>query len=242
MKKTIIALNLIFILSIFAVAQKQRTNPEDYKQNNSGENEKMLKAGTSFDAMLNNSLDVRKTEVGDKVILKTTKNIKQDGQVVIPKGTKLIGRITEIQEKTKNQSFSKIGMIFERIEGKNISSNLNLSIISIINSNGHINDNDLFSNETTSTSITSGKASSGGGLLGGATSTVGGLLKTTTSTVGEVKNTASQTLENTVDGIQISQSSKADVSGSSTLSAEGKNLRLNKGVYFRLIVNEAVEN
>lgn len=263
MRKIIIGLNLILIFSVFAVGQRQKTNPDDLESNNppakasqnetktsNKQNEELLKAGTNLEATLKSTLDVKKSEVGDEVILKTTKNIKQDGEVVIPKGTKLIGRVTEVQRKTKDDLTSKIGLVFEQLKGKNFSAPVNLSVVSIFNSQNRAAAPDLFETGTSTRSRSSGRASSsgGGGLLGGATSTVGGVLNTTTSTVGGVAGTATQTvggttrgIVRTVDGIQISQSANSTVNGSSTLSAEGKNLKIKKGATFRLTVNESIE-
>ena len=90
------------------------------------------------------------------------------------------------------------------------------------------------------TARTSTQASgSSGGLLGG-------VVDTTTRTVGGVTDTAGQTLGNTtgavggtVRGIQISQSANASVSGGSTLSLSGGNLRLDKGTTFNLSLSES---
>src|SRR5688500_9311514 len=76
-----------------------------------------LISGARIDAELQKTIDVNKARVGDSVVLKTTKTIKQDGAVIVPKGATLIGRITEVQRRTKENSQSRIGMLFERIEG-----------------------------------------------------------------------------------------------------------------------------
>src|SRR4030095_10615150 len=61
----------------------------------------LVSAGTLTSAELTGAIDVRKSKVGDPVVLKTTNAIKQNGQTVVAKGANLIGRITEIQRKTK---------------------------------------------------------------------------------------------------------------------------------------------
>lgn len=263
MKKIIIGLNLILIFSVFAIAQKQKADYQDLERDPKAEelksknqkitpqdqkdSEDLLKAGTNLEAVLKNTLDVKKSEVGDQVVLKTTQNIKQDGEVVIPKGTKLIGRITEVQRKTKNNAASKIGLVFETLEGKNFSAPINLSVVSITNSQTRAVAPNLFETGSSTSSRTSGSAS-GGGLLGGVTSTTGGVLNTATSTVGGVAGTATQTvggttqgLGQTFEGIRITQSANSTLSGTSTLSAENKNLRIRKGVTFQLVVNESIE-
>lgn len=263
MKKLIIGLNLILIFSVFAVAQKHKTNPEDLDRDPKAEefksknqknipsnkktDEDLIKTGTNLEAVLNSTLDVKKSEVGDEVVLKTTKTIKQDGEVVIPKGTKLIGRVTEVQRKTKDNDVSKIGLVFETLAGKNFSTPINLSLVSITNSQSRAVAPELFETGNSTNSRTSGRAS-GGGLLGGITSTTGGVINTATSTVGGVAGTATQTvggttqgLVGTIDGIRISQSANSTINGSSTLSAENKNLRIKKGVTFQFVVNGSIE-
>lgn len=258
MKKIIFGINLILLLSVFCYAQKQRQDPDDLgntekqskpaakrdKNNSNDHDGSLLKSGTSLEAQLQKTLDVKNAEVGDAVILKVTKEIKQDGEVIVPKGAKLIGRVTEVQEKTKNNAMSKLGVVFERIEGKNLNAPISASIVSITQTAANATVGDVFSTDMSSSSSSSGtvsKGGSGGGLLGGVTNTVGGVVNTATNTLGTVTNTAGQTLGGatqtvgrTVNGIQISQSAEASSSGSTTLSAANKNLRLEKGATFRV--------
>lgn len=270
MKKLIFGLNLILIFSFVAAAQNQKmqSNSEDenkierygHKQNSknstdspaASDENSLIKAGTTIEAMLKSSLNAKKSKVGDEVILKTTKTIKQDGEVIVPKGTKLIGKITEVQEKSKSDATSKIGMVFERLEGKNFSAPINLSIVSITDSRSRATAPGLFETGANSGSRTAGSArqsSGGSGLLGGATTTVSGVLNTTTSTVGGVAGAATQTVGGStqavgrsLNGITITRSVSAGANGSSTLTAEGKDLRINKGATFNLLVNGGADN
>ena len=54
-----------------------------------GDNSLDLSSGTTLEAALTKSLDVKKNKVGDEVVAKVTKDVKSDGQVVVPKGSKL---------------------------------------------------------------------------------------------------------------------------------------------------------
>ena len=196
---------------------------------------------------LQSTLDVKKAQVGDEVVMKTTKSIKQNGETIVPKGTNLIGRVTEVQQKSKNNGASKIGMIFDRIEGKNLDAPISASIVSILNTGAKTNIADTFDSDISGSSSTSGRtsSSSGGGLLGGVASTVGGVANTATQTVGGVTNTVgstTQTLGRTVNGIQISKSLSGSAQSSSTLSSQDKNLRFEKGATFQLQLNGSVEN
>ena len=46
---------------------------------------------------LANSLDAKKNKPGDRVEARTTQDVKQDGKVVLKKGTHLVGHVTQAQ-------------------------------------------------------------------------------------------------------------------------------------------------
>ena len=261
MKKSLVILVLTIITA--AVGFGQKTNPTAAVETNAKQQSKVssknkksndtsnFKLNTALEAELQKTLDVKNSKIGDEIVLKVTQNIKQDGEVVVPKGAKIIGRVTEVKEKTKSSAMSKLGVVFERIEGKNLNAPISATITSITNvASSASAGNDLFSSDTSANSSSTATVSkSSGGLLGGVTNTVGGVVNTTTNTVGDVTNTAGQTVGgatrtvgNTVGGIKISQAANASASGSTTLSAENKNLKVEKGATFKLFVNESVEN
>ena len=272
MKKTYLLIGIIASLSVSAYAQKQKTQPIDdsgsksssansrsKKSNDPGSTGSLIQAGTSLEAQLQSMVDVKKSKVGDEVILKTTKTIKQNGEVIVPKGSQLIGRITEVKQKTKDNATSKIGMVFDRIQGKNLDIPINASIISVVTAQVSAAAGDMFSTDLSGSSSTSGRASSGGssggggGLLGGVGSTVGGLVNTTTSTVGSAAGTATSTVGNTVgqttgtlgrtvNGLQISQSASGSATSASTISAQGKDVKIEKGATFNLRLDGSVQN
>lgn len=259
MKNLLILLSLTSLLSVSAMAQKQKNQPETIEANSTEKQQDVsakgnrkktdsgLQAGTSLEAELQKTLDVEKVKVGDQIVLKVTKDIRQNGKIVVPKGAKLIGRITEVQQKTKQNSMSKLGMVFERLEGKNLDAPISATIISITNIASNTQVGDIFSSETSASSSSTGtvsgrnSGSGGSGLLGGVTNTVSDVVNTTTNTVGSVANTAGQTVGNAVSGIKISQSTSTSANGSTMLSAENKNLRIEKGANFQLKVNSSVE-
>jgi hypothetical protein len=82
--------------------------------------------------------------------------------------------------------------------------------------------------------------------LSGVGNTVGGVVNTATSTVGNVAGTATNTLGQTtgtvgrtLNGLQISQSLNGSAAATSTLSAAGRDVKVDKGATFRLQVTEA---
>lgn len=285
MKSIYILAGIILALSLTAFGQKQKTEPigDDVKSDSnssssstaknskktakSGEEiSSLLSAGTSLEAELQSMIDVRKSNVGDQVVLKTTKAIKQNGEVVVPKGAKLIGRITEVKQKTKDDATSKVGMVFERIQGKDLDIPVNASIIAVTTARATAAAGDLFGSDIAGSGSANGSASArpssggssgggllgggaGGGLLGGVTSTAGGVLNTTTSTVGNVAGSAvntaggaTSTVGRTVNGLQISQSASGSANSSSAISAKGKDVRVEKGATFQLRLDGAVSD
>jgi hypothetical protein len=77
-------------------------------------NSSALTSGTTLEAELAKSLDCKKAKPGDEVTAKLTQDVKQDGKVVVHKGSKLIGHVTEAQAKTKENAESKLGIVFDK--------------------------------------------------------------------------------------------------------------------------------
>lgn len=256
MKKFYLSFSLILATGIVCIAQTGSTSARS-----TGSAASTIQGGQVFssatnaavDAQLQKSIDVKKAQVGDEVILKTTKAIKEKGQTIIPKGTSLVGRVTEVQQRTKENGMSKLGMVFDRIEGKNLAAPITASIVSITSAQTAASVGDTLGSSLSGSSQSSGSAStSGGGLLGGvgstvgsavggATNTAGGLTNAATQTVGSVANTAGQTLGSTtgtigqtLSGIQISNSVSGSAGASTVLSTPNKSLKLEKGVTFQM--------
>lgn len=242
MNKLYLGISLVLICTMMAVGQSNK-----YKKAPSAASDRpdsvSLVSGASIDAELQKTVDVNKAKVGDEISLKVTKSIKQSGEVVIPKGSTLMGRVTEVQRKTKQNSQSRLGMIFDRIEGKSLSAPFSASVVSITKAVAHVGTGDSAMSDVSGSSQTSGSTSSGssgGGLLGGVGSTVGGLVNTTTQTAGTVTQTAG-TVGRTIDGIHISNSANASASTSTTLSSSNKNVRVEKGAIFNLKVSNQAD-
>ncbi|MCW5959235.1 MAG: hypothetical protein KIS76_03680 [Pyrinomonadaceae bacterium] len=221
--------------------------PKTRSRQTADENDNLLKAGTVVQAELQSVLDVRRSKVGDEVVLKTTETIKHDGEVIIPKGTKLIGQISEVQQKSKGNGASKLGVVINSLEGKNLSTPITASIVSITNASNGVEAGDLFGTNSSGSNSTSGSVSNGGGLLGGglvggAAQAVGATLNAAATTVGGLANgtveTAGGAIGNSINGLTIDQS--AD--GSATLMSTDKNLKIDKGANFRIRLGKPNSN
>jgi len=265
MKRVFLLLGLSLACSLVAIAQKAQSKASEAASNqtsasasHSGIN---LASGTNLSGQLQNTLDVRQAKVGDQVILKTTQAINSGGHTVVEKGSRLLGHVTEVVQKGKSSGESRIGILFDRLEQGSLQTPIAATITSVTSGRASVNasNEDSFGSDTMaseslrSTSSARSTSSNSGGLLGG----VGGAVNSTTSTVGSVVGGSTSAVGSTVDsttrtvggtangvgrslgGIQISQSSSTSVEGSSVLSLQGGNLRLEKGTNFNLLLSQS---
>ena len=264
MKKILCTMALVVALSAIAMAQTTSTSGSTRTSNRSSAQKQGrqvdLQSDTQMAAQLQNALDTRHAKVGDRVILKTAQAVKQNGQVVIPKGAQLIGRVTDVQQKTKSNGESHLAMVFDRLRSGSSEMPITASILSVTQARAHAQsndssiDSDLMGQSSASTrSSSAGRTSNSGGLLGGVGNTVGGVANTTTSTVGNVAGTTTSAVGSTVGattntagsltgslrGLNITQSGGASAQGGSTLSLAGGNLRLESGTTFNLAVSNS---
>ncbi len=250
MKRGVLGLCLTLGLAGSAIAQKQvkSTSSAAVDQNTSVGSQ--ITSGTRISGQLQNSLDVQRAKVGDQVLLKTTKAVKQNGQTVIAKGSTLVGHVTSVQKKIKGNANSSLGLAFDKLQQGSGSLPINATITSVLSAQtaASIASDDVMQSGTSSQSSSrSARSSAGnGGLLGGVSNTVGSVVKTTAQTVGGIADTtgqavgsASGAVGNTVSGLTITQSASASAQGGSTLNMSGGNLHLDKGTTFNLMVTSS---
>jgi hypothetical protein len=197
--------------------------------------------------------------------LKTTQAVKSGGRTVVGKGSRLIGHITEVAQKSKASGESRVGILFDHLERGSLEVPISATITSITSgrASARANNDGMFESDTSASgsarSTSSARSSSSGsnsGLLGG----VGGVVNSTTSTVSGVVGGTTSAVGTTVDsttnavggaatgggrslgGIQISQSSNTSVEGGAVLSLQGGNLRLEKGTNFNLVLTQSASS
>jgi hypothetical protein len=258
MKRVILTSIAVLTLGIVGFSQRASTsqNASSNASANAGRNsgEVSLAEGTQIMGELQKTLDVRNARPGDEVLLKTTRDIKQNGRTVIQKGSTLVGHVTDVAQRSKENRQSRLGILFDRVEGHGIDMPITASIVSITNAAAHasamgLGDADIMGSSSSSGGVSSSRSSrsssGGGGLLGGVGNTVGGVtnatggvLGATTQTVGGVTNTAGRTVGSTaggvssgVSGISIlnSGSTNASAGTGSVLASSNQNIRLDKG-------------
>jgi hypothetical protein len=67
---------------------------------------------------LKGKLDSKSAKPGEPVVLKTTRKMKTADGTVIPKGSRLVGHVTEVQAHAKGHPESRMGLEFDRVEMK----------------------------------------------------------------------------------------------------------------------------
>src|SRR5690348_334472 len=72
-----------------------------------------LQSGSLIYAELSKSIDSKKAKVGDPVVAKAIQAVLSHGKIVIPKNTKLLGRLTAAAAHTKDQPQARLGISFD---------------------------------------------------------------------------------------------------------------------------------
>jgi len=74
--------------------------------------------GTTLNSVLSDTVDARRSKPGDAVKARTSEDVKAGGMVVIPRGAKLIGHVTEAQPAARAGEQARLGIVFERADLK----------------------------------------------------------------------------------------------------------------------------
>src|SRR5439155_9901464 len=69
---------------------------------------------SSVFAELTSSLESRSATAGQEVILRTISDVVVDNEIVIPKGSKMLGHITQVIAKRNNDSRSVLAIVIEK--------------------------------------------------------------------------------------------------------------------------------
>ena len=78
-----------------------------------------IASGTPIAATLVTPVDAKHNKPGDPVTAKTTQDVKQNGQTVLKKGSRLTGHVTQAEARSKQNSESSVGMVFDNAVMKN---------------------------------------------------------------------------------------------------------------------------
>jgi hypothetical protein len=153
---------------------------------NAGQSSASLSSGTAMNAALSRPVDAKKNKPGDEVTAKTTEATKSEGRVVIPKGSKLVGHVTECKQRGKEEKESALGIAFDKAilkNGEEIPLNVTIRALAAA--------------QTAAASSAGGDdLSAGGGAVGAARASGGGALSGVRSTAGAATGAVTNTAAN----------------------------------------------
>ena len=74
--------------------------------------------GTIIPVELAKTLDAKKVKAGDKIEAKIVVDLLSGGEVIIPKGSKVTGHISDAKPRSKDSKDSMVGIVFEQLSTK----------------------------------------------------------------------------------------------------------------------------
>jgi len=229
-----------------------------------GKQNAQLSSDSTFEATLTKPVDVKKNKAGDPVEARARHDVKSDGQVVIPKGSKLVGHVTESKARAKGQNESQLGIAFDKAvmkDGREVPLAVVIQAVAASEASANLardNSADALALSQPSAGRASGapNGGGGGGLVGGVTSTAGATVgsvagaagSTTGATLGSTGAASgnsggllSGTLSSTTNGVVgmrglslLSEASSATSAQGSLLSSTTQDVRLESGTRFLL--------
>lgn len=205
-----------------------------------------LQAGSTVQAELSKPVDVRKNKPGDEVIAKTTQDVKSDGKVVLPKGSKIVGKVTQARARDKGQQVSQLGIAFDHAilkDGRQVPMAFAIQAISVSQAAAAASmadDSAAMEGNAGGMARASGSGGAGrsgatGGLAGGVASTAGGVVNTTGGAAGTTLHSAAGgELTSTSQGVGIPGLTLSPVASSTTtagsvMSSSTSNVHLDSG-------------
>ena len=103
---------IVFVAATFCAggATAQPTPPSQVASS-----EASLAGGTAINAALNTSLDSKKAKSGEQITAHTTEAVKStDGRMILPKGTKLVGHVTQASARSNGQGEALLAIQFDK--------------------------------------------------------------------------------------------------------------------------------
>jgi hypothetical protein len=216
-----------------------------------------LKSGRAIHATLEKPVDARKNKPGDQVVAKTSEDVKSDGKVVIPRGSKIVGHVTEVKAREKGHAESAVSVVFDHAvlkDGSHIPLSLAVQAVGSNAAAAQVAEDSLVSSgEVDATGSVRGTASGmsriGGGAVGGVHSTTGSLVNTAGRVGGAIVNTAtgtgagaSSSLNSNSQGViglhGLNLASSASSSNSGTFTSPNSNVHLDSGTQMILSVRK----
>ena len=155
-----------------------------------------LSSGTVFNATLSSPVDSKKSKPGDVITARTVESVKSEGKTILPKGTKLVGHVTQASARAKGDTESALAISFDRAilkNGQEVPLNVAIQAMASAQTAASAAGSDLDAAGGAG-AYASGSGSSGRGAMGGLVSTAGGATGSVTNTVAGTGNLADRTV------------------------------------------------
>jgi hypothetical protein len=198
-----------------------------------GQTNGSLGSGSAINAQLSTPIDSKKAKPGDPVAARTTEPTKSNGKTVIPKGSKLVGHVTQASARAKGDSESALGIVFDKAILKN-GQEMPLTVVIQALASGqsavaaNAGDDMAAMGGAGGSAMGSGRAA-GGGALGGVTSTTGGAAGTVTNTAAGANSVAGGAVNSTVHS--ATNTAVAGPGATGGLNAAGQLTSNSRGVF-----------
>jgi hypothetical protein len=151
---------------------------------------------------------------------------------VIPKGSKLVGHVTQTSARTNGEAQSAVGIVFDKAilkNGEEVPLNVAIQALASAQSGATFAGSDLDAIGGTGASAAGSGTSGGRGALGGVTSAAGGAAGTVTNTAANVGGAAGGAVNSTTNAAGgVADASKGAIGG---LNAAGQLTSNSQGVF-----------
>src|SRR6266436_6194689 len=197
-----------------------------------GQENASLASGTTLNAALNSSIDSKKCKPGDAVNAHTTEAVKSEGKTVIPKGSKLVGHVTQASARAKGESESSLGIVFDKAilkNGQEIPLSAGIQALASAQSGVSAAGSDMDTMGGMGASGAGSGIAGGRGAVGRVTSAAGGAVGTVTNTAANVGGATGGAVNTAANaGGSLAGASKGAVGG---LNAAGQLTSNSQGVF-----------
>ena len=273
MKKLTLSLSASFVLVGLCLAQSATSSPDvsssqqstkesqaPAAENPQASGESLatgkISPGTVLPAELAKSVDAKKAKSGDQVVAKLSQDMLSNGQVVVPRGAKIVGHVTQAKPREKGESESTLGIAFDKLvtkDGRELPLNASIQAVgapvSNFNTNNGPGGNGPMSESGGMPGGMSGSASAGMGGAGGRSGasstgapsnsprTAGGDYPEDTGNSGSQTGTRGALQPGATGVVGISGLNlSAGSDGSSVITSQNKNVKLDSGTQLMLRV------
>lgn len=103
-----------FTAAMLTLASAWQQDPAAEHSRASNSSTESQLAGIEVVAELSHSVNVKKAKLGDIVKAAVTQDVLAHGKIVIRRGSKIVGHVTEIKLRTRDDQESRLGVIFDR--------------------------------------------------------------------------------------------------------------------------------